>query len=188
MSRQLQIASKWEMRAVIRFWCAKMCNCTEIYGQLHEVYGENAMSRQAIAKWCTMFENGRTDIEDAEYEGRPSTATISEIAARVNECKLANRRITIDEISNELDITHGICARWVPRLLTEEHEGKGFERAFAFLQSYQTERNEFLDKIVTGDETWIHHFSPETKSSSLEWKHYSSPTRTKCRTVPSAGK
>ena len=50
MSRQLQIASKVEMRAVIRFLWAKRFNCTEIYGQLHEVYGENAMSRQAIAK------------------------------------------------------------------------------------------------------------------------------------------
>ncbi|KFM62375.1 Histone-lysine N-methyltransferase SETMAR, partial [Stegodyphus mimosarum] len=142
-----------------------------------------------------MFENGRTDIDDAEREGRPATAT----TARVNECILANRRITINKISNELDISHGsvhkiiadhlefrkVCARWVPRLLTEEHKGKRFESAFAFLQ---TEGNDVLDKIVTGDETWIHHFSPETKRSSLEWKHCSSPTRKKCRTVPSAGK
>ncbi|KFM67462.1 Histone-lysine N-methyltransferase SETMAR, partial [Stegodyphus mimosarum] len=160
------------------------------------------MSRQAIAKWCNMFENGRTDIDDAEREGRPATATKSEIAARVNECILANRRITINKISNERDISHGsvhkiiadhlefrkVCARWVPRLLTEEHKGKRFESAFAFLQRYQTEGNDFLDKIVTGDETRIHHFSPETKRSSLEWKHCSSPTRKKCRTVPSAGK
>ncbi|GFT34442.1 hypothetical protein NPIL_177871 [Nephila pilipes] len=42
----------------------------------------------------------------------------------------------------------------------------------------------FLDTIVIGDETWIHYFSPETKCSSLEWKHPTSPTRT----LPSAGK
>ncbi|GBM53512.1 hypothetical protein AVEN_261281-1 [Araneus ventricosus] len=107
MSRQLQVASKLEMRAVIRFPWPKMSNCTEIYRQLHEVYGENAMSRQAIAKWCNMFEKGRTDIEVIEREGRSSTATNSEIAARVNECVIANRRIAIDEISNELDVSHG---------------------------------------------------------------------------------
>ncbi|XP_035210768.1 histone-lysine N-methyltransferase SETMAR-like [Stegodyphus dumicola] len=139
-----------------------------------------------------MFENGHTDIDDAEREGRPSTATNAETAARLNECILANRRITIDEILNELDISHGsvykiiadhlkfrkVCARWVPRLLTEEHKEKRFESAFAFLQRYQTEGNEFGVIIVTGDETWIHHFSPETKRSSLEWKQCSSPTRT----------
>ncbi|XP_035227854.1 histone-lysine N-methyltransferase SETMAR-like [Stegodyphus dumicola] len=134
---------------------------------MHEVYGENAKSRQAIAKWCNMFEKGHTDIDDAECEGRPSTATNLEIAARMNECILASRRITIDGILNELDISHGsvhkiiadhlkfrkVCARWVPHLSMEEHKGKRFESAFAFLQCYQTEGNEFLEKIATGDET-----------------------------------
>ncbi|GBO36115.1 hypothetical protein AVEN_247461-1 [Araneus ventricosus] len=96
MSRQLQVASKLEMREAIRFLWAKRCNCTEIYRQLHEVYGENATSRQAIAKWCSMFENGRTDIDYAEREGRPSTATNSGIAARVKEIILAKRRVAID--------------------------------------------------------------------------------------------
>ncbi|GBM67303.1 hypothetical protein AVEN_37083-1 [Araneus ventricosus] len=84
-----------------------MCNCIEIYRQLHEVYDENAMLRQAIAKWCNMFENGRTDIDEAEREGRPSTATNSQFAARVNENILANRRVTVDEIANKLGISHG---------------------------------------------------------------------------------
>ncbi|GBM48987.1 hypothetical protein AVEN_55201-1 [Araneus ventricosus] len=54
-----------------------------------------------------MFENGRTDIDDAEREGSPSTATNSEIAARANESILANRRMAVDEIANKLDISHG---------------------------------------------------------------------------------
>ncbi|GBN03468.1 hypothetical protein AVEN_141155-1 [Araneus ventricosus] len=93
------------MRAVIRSSWARRCNCTEIYRQLHEVYGENAMSRQAVAKWCNMFENGRTDIDDAESEGRPSAATSSEVAARVNGSILANRRMAVDEIANKLEVT-----------------------------------------------------------------------------------
>ncbi|KFM68018.1 hypothetical protein X975_04435, partial [Stegodyphus mimosarum] len=143
------------MCAAIRFLRAKRCNCTEIYGQLLEVHGENAMSRHAITKWCNMFENGRTEMDDDEREGRPSTATNLEIAACVNECILANRCIMTEEISNELYISHGsvhkiiadhlkfhkVCARWVPRLLTDEHKGKRFESAFAFLQCYQTEGN-----------------------------------------------
>ncbi|KFM73297.1 hypothetical protein X975_07259, partial [Stegodyphus mimosarum] len=160
MSRWLQIAPKLEMRAIIRFLWAKSCNCTEIYGQLHEVYGENAMSRQAIAKWCNMFENGRTDIDDAKREGRPPTATNSEIAACVNECILANRRITINKISNELDISHGsvdkiiadhlefrkVCAQWVPRLLTEEHKGKRFESELHFCKVTKRKEMTFWTK------------------------------------------
>ncbi|GBN23254.1 hypothetical protein AVEN_259435-1 [Araneus ventricosus] len=117
MFRQLQVASKLKMRAVIRFLWEKRCNCTEIYRQLHEVYGEDAMSRQAIAKWCNMFENERTDIDDAMREGKPSTATNSEIAARVNESILANRRVAVDEVTNKLDISHGIVNKITVKLL-----------------------------------------------------------------------
>ncbi|GBL82922.1 Disks large 1 tumor suppressor protein [Araneus ventricosus] len=107
MSQQLQVASKLEMRAVIRFLWVKRCNRTEICWQLHEVYSENAMSRQAITKWCNMFENGCTDIDNTEHKGRLSTATNSEITARMNESILANRRVAVDKIANKLDISHG---------------------------------------------------------------------------------
>jgi hypothetical protein len=37
----------------------------------------------------------------------------------------------------------------------------------------------FLSQIVTGDETWIHHFEPETKRQSMEWYHPACPQRKK---------
>ncbi|GFT84863.1 HTH_48 domain-containing protein [Nephila pilipes] len=88
MSRQQQVASNLEMRAVIPFLWAKRCNYSEIYRPSHEVSDENAMSRQAIAKWCDMFENGRKHIGDAEHEGRQLTATNSEIT----DLMLQNKR------------------------------------------------------------------------------------------------
>ena len=42
--------------------------------------------------------------------------------------------------------------------------------------------------MVTGDETWVHHWDPETKLESMAWKHKGSPTPVKFRTQPSAGK
>jgi len=41
---------------------------------------------------------------------------------------------------------------------------------------------------VTADETWVHHYEPESKMQSIEWKHPSLPTRKKCSTQPSSGK
>ncbi|GBN66933.1 hypothetical protein AVEN_61945-1 [Araneus ventricosus] len=103
MSRQLQV----EMRTVIHFFWEKRSNCTEIYRQLHEVHSENAMSRQAIAKWWNISENGRGDIDGSELEGGPSTATNSDIAAQVNASILVNRSVAVHEIANKLDISHG---------------------------------------------------------------------------------
>jgi hypothetical protein len=47
---------------------------------------------------------------------------------------------------------------------------------------------DFLARIITGDETWVHFHQPETKRESKEWCHSTSPKPKKCRTEPSAGK
>ncbi|GBM68504.1 hypothetical protein AVEN_144210-1 [Araneus ventricosus] len=56
-----------------------------------------------------MFENGPTDIDDADpyCEGRPSTSTNDGIFARVNDHILASRYVTVNEIANELGILRG---------------------------------------------------------------------------------
>jgi len=33
----------------------------------------------------------------------------------------------------------------------------------------------FIRHIVTGDETWLHDYDPETKQQTMQWKHASSP-------------
>jgi len=56
------------------------------------------------------------------------------------------------------------------------------------LQRYKTEREAMLERIVTGDETWLHHYQPETTQASSQWKHKESPTPTKLKVVPSVSK
>ena len=56
------------------------------------------------------------------------------------------------------------------------------------LQHYKTEGEAMLERIVIGEETWIHHYQPETKQASRQWKHKESPTPTKLKVVPSASK
>jgi hypothetical protein len=34
---------------------------------------------------------------------------------------------------------------------------------------------DFLSKVVTGDESWIYGYDPETKQQSSQWKRPSSP-------------
>jgi len=43
--------------------------------------------------------------------------------------------------------------------------------ALMFLQCYHDEGDEFLDKIVTGDETWVKFVNVETKEQSQQWTH-----------------
>ncbi|XP_063841325.1 histone-lysine N-methyltransferase SETMAR-like [Scylla paramamosain] len=52
----------------------------------------------------------------------------------------------------------------------------------------QENQEEFFDRLITHDETWIHHYYPETKAQSKQWKHYDSPPPKKARVQPSVGK
>jgi hypothetical protein len=60
------------------------------------------------------------------------------------------------------------CSRWVPKQLTEDHKQKHVEICTQFLHRYGREGEGLLERIVTGDETWVHHFEPESKQQSMQ--------------------
>jgi len=46
---------------------------------------------------------------------------------------------------------------------------------------------EFLTQnIATGDKSWVHHYEPENKRQSMEYRHPGSPSVKKFKTLPSA--
>ena len=81
-----------------------------------------------------------------------------------------------------------VCARWVPRMLTREHKGHRMQVCQDLLNQYEAEGDSFQDRIITGDETWCHHYELQSKRQSMEWRHVNSPTKKKFKTLPSAGK
>jgi hypothetical protein len=56
------------------------------------------------------------------------------------------------------------------------------------LQRYEEHGEAFLSRIFTGDETWVFHYTPESKAESITWKHPHSPVKKKFLTVQSPGK
>ena len=78
--------------------------------------------------------------------------------------------------------------RWVPKELTEECKRRRLDVCSRHLAHYREEGDNFLQQIVTGDETWIHHYEPESKRQSMQWKHPSSSVAKKFKTQSSAGK
>ena len=182
-----------EVRSVIKFLNAQNIAPIEIHRQLCRVYGPNVMSKQMVRRWCRQFSAGRQSVHDEKRSGRPSIITDS-LVELVRERIMENRRVTITELGSHVpqisrSLLHEIvtehllfrklCARWVPKQLTPEHKTKRMESALTFLQRYHDDGDEFLDRIITGDETWIEHFTPETKQQSMHWRHSGSPCKTK---------
>ena len=43
-----------------------------IYNVVKTAYGDKAMNRTSVFKWCREFKNGRTFVLDDQRSGRPS--------------------------------------------------------------------------------------------------------------------
>ena len=65
-------------------------------------------------------------------------------------------------IHSHLDMTK-VSARWVPKLLNDSQKAKRAEVSRKNLRLYQRDPEAFLNRMVTVDETWVHHFTPEKK-------------------------
>lgn len=191
-----------EVRSVIRFLNARNVKPAEIHRQLTEVYGQNVISDGMVRKWVRQFNDGRNNVHDDARSGRPSLVS-DELVEKVNEKIRGNRRFTIRTLSDEFpqiskSLLHNIvvdrlkyrklCARWVPKMLTDEHKKKRLGSALTFLTRYSDEGDEFLNRIVTGDETWVCHITPESKQQTMEWRHSQSPKKQKFKTTLSTRK
>ncbi|GFV51045.1 histone-lysine N-methyltransferase SETMAR [Trichonephila clavipes] len=56
-----------------------------------------------------------------------------------------------------------LYSRWVPRPLTAAYRENRFAISLNFLIHYEEEGNDILSRIVTGNETWESHITPESK-------------------------
>ena len=93
--------------------------------------------------------------------------TISDLSLQFPQI---SRTLLYDTVGSHLGYRK-VCARWVPKMLTEEHKKQCVACALTFLMRYHKEGDGMLSHIVTGDETWVSHITPESKQQSLHWKH-----------------
>ncbi|UYV78582.1 hypothetical protein LAZ67_16002066 [Cordylochernes scorpioides] len=141
-----------------------------------------------VRRWRSWFLEGQQNVHDDERSGRPVTATDNAPVAAVRNVVEADRRVTIDEIMIRLppgieigrssigtimsDVLNfrKVCARWFPRLLSENHKQQQMEASRAFLEMHRRDGDQLFSRIFTGDESWVHHSTPETKLQSMVWK------------------
>ena len=192
-------SSKVEYRAVIRYLYLKGKTGKEIHGELADVYGSSAPSYAHIKFWVGEFKRGRTSLEDEARSGRPLDATDEEMCKKVRV--YSDRRIQVEEIAQALDISHDsvstilhdrlcmrkLTARWVPKSLSDEQMATRASVCSALLKRFRS-KDDFLLRLVTVDETWVHYYEPENKAQSRQWVRPGSPGPKKFKAQPSAGK
>ena len=134
------------------------------------------MNVSIVRRWVACFSSGDSDVKDKPRSGRPCTAVTPRNEERLDQLICVNRRITTRELCTGLNIGcnaleamvakleyRKVCARWVPRMLTQEHKENRMQVCQDLLNQYEAEGDSSLDHIITGDETCCHHYKPESK-------------------------
>ena len=82
-----------------------------------------------------------------------------------------------------------VCAaHWVPKSLSDEQMATRASVCSTLLKRFRSKKDDFLSRLVTVDETWVHYYEPENKAQSRQWVGRGSPRPKKFKTQPSAGK
>ncbi|UYV71616.1 hypothetical protein LAZ67_8003862 [Cordylochernes scorpioides] len=84
-----------------------LLTCADAFRMLTVAYGEATLDRSNVYRWYKMFSEGREDVNDEERAGRPSTSTTDEKINEVEKMILANRRITVRDVAEDLNISIG---------------------------------------------------------------------------------
>ena len=105
-----------EQRVCIKF-CANLGkSATETLKMIQQGFGDQSLSHAKVFQWHARFKTGRTSVDDDECTGRPTRCTTPETAARIQELVRQDRRLTIRDIAEEVEVGYGTCQR----VLTEE--------------------------------------------------------------------
>ena len=177
-----------EQRVCIKFCVILGKTGSGTFEMLKQAFGDSCMSHNRTFEWFGRFKNGRISTAYDDRSCRPSTATnpskVEQVRAAVNQ----DRRRTTHNLCAEVGIGYGSCqrnlteqlnihrtaAKFVPRVLTQDQKDS---RAAICQEQKETVINEptLLLNVITGDESIVYDYDPETKLQSSQWKSPGSP-------------
>ena len=176
--------SKIERRTNIKFCVNLGKTPMQTYSMLKQAHGDQCLSLRQVYLWFNRYKSGETAFRDIPRPGRPKSVITFGNISRVRSLVNSNRRITIREMAEELNLTYYSVQRiltselkmkriegtMVPRVLTEEQRQRRVEVAHDMLSRLCTDPT-LLSRVITMDESWVYGYDPETLRVSTQWAH-----------------
>jgi len=160
---------------------------------IQKAYGDATFSRTTIFEWHKRFREGRESVKDDERNGRLTTSrtddNIAAVDKMVKEDRNVTSRLVADTLGNPktvvLRILRGdlkkrkLCSRFVPQALTGEQMDERVAACQDLLNMINDDKN-FLDKVITDDESWFFRVRSRNKASELRmcWRTFSKTEET----------
>ncbi|UYV74892.1 hypothetical protein LAZ67_12001701 [Cordylochernes scorpioides] len=186
----LRNLSKSDFISCFNNWKKRWNGCIEA----GEAFGDEALSRSRTFEWFSRFLKVREKVNDDQHTGRPRSIRCEENKLKIKELIKSYRRISIKDLYSETGLSVGLChqivtkdldmirtsSKFVPRILTKEQKEVRMDVCKNMVEMTRTDP-EWMQKIITGDETWVYQYDPETKRQSSQWIERGEPKPKKAR-------
>ena len=194
----LQTGETWN-QSDIMYFCKKGMPPKEIHKDFR--LWTKFPSYSTVEKWAAEFERGRESVEVLDglatqkipqlmKMSRSCTPWLCVIGGADLQSTASEVGISFGAVQSILTIILGmtkVSTRWVPQMLTNDQKRTPLDISRYLLSHYEDDPGDFIKRVVTQDETWVHHFDPESKMQSKQWKHPASPSLKKFKRVHSVG-
>ncbi|XP_065657983.1 histone-lysine N-methyltransferase SETMAR-like [Hydra vulgaris] len=173
---------KFEYRAYIKTRALLGVSAQAISDELVLVHGNRAPKYSTVAKWATLFKDGRESLEDDPRSGHPRTTytaeNIERLRAIIKENPHATHDIiealtsincfTINEIIHNALKKRKLTSHWIPHELTDQickNRVEAWKKNLALFRNGQWR----LCDVITGDESWFNLIQVGHKSANASW-------------------
>ncbi|UYV79034.1 EPM2AIP1 [Cordylochernes scorpioides] len=148
-----------------------------------------------------LFLNGILDLKLAEFPLKMNLGKDAQNVQKITDLIKENPRTTLLELEQDTGISKTTIgrivtkdlklkktpAKFIPRFLINEQKLCRLATCENMLEMTRTDP-EWKDKIITGDETWVYDYDPETKRQYAEWRGQGEPGPKKSRILKSRNK
>jgi len=83
MAAPLSTCTVEEQRRVIRFLWSEGVKPSEIYRRMKVQNGDSCLSQETVYEWVERFQNGRQNVSDEQWSGRPVSVASETVKQQV---------------------------------------------------------------------------------------------------------
>ena len=150
----------------------------EIHEELIKTLGKESLSYSTVKIWTAEFKRGTENVEDDGRSGRPLDGTADK---NIKSC--TPRLCVLRSIASDVSLGF-VAVQWILTGILgmakqddccDDQKRTQLDISRYLLSCYKDDLGDFIQQVVTQDETWLHHFDQESKMKSKQWKHPGSP-------------
>lgn len=166
------IPTKQHLREVLLHYYILKKSAAETHRLLVNIYGDHSPSNTTCKEWFRRFQNDHFDVSDKEREGAPKKFEDAQLQELLDD----DPSQTLEVLSIELNVDRSTVGKrlhamgmvqkagnWLPYQLKERDIERRLVTCEMLLQ--RQKRKDFMHRIITGDEKWIHYDNPKRRKA-----------------------